>query len=151
MANPFETNVEARVTSIFNSELFRIGNTPVNLMTVLTVGVIIVFSYSLSWGLRTALRRALKRRGVGVEKGGVSAAGRFFHYFVVLGGIAVALNTVGIQLQALFAAGAVFAVGIGFAMQNIAQNFVSGVILLFERTIKPGDVIEVGGQIVKVK
>ncbi len=63
----------------------------------------------------------------------------------------VAMRTTGIRLDALFAAGAVFAVGFGFAMQNIAQNFVSGVILLFERTIKPGDVIEVGGQIVKVQ
>jgi len=69
----------------------------------------------------------------------------------VMLGVLVAMRTTGIRLDALFAAGAVFAVGFGFAMQNIAQNFVSGVILLFERTIKPGDVIEVGGQIVKVQ
>ena len=39
---------------------------------------------------------------------------------------------------------------IGFAVQNVGQNFVSGVILLIERTIKPGDVLEIGGAIVKV-
>jgi potassium-dependent mechanosensitive channel len=64
--------------------------------------------------------------------------------------VALALQSAGIKLTAVFAAGAVFAVGFGFAMQNIAQNFVSGVILLIERTIKPGDVLEIGGSIVKV-
>ena len=54
-------------------------------------------------------------------------------------------------LEALFAAGAVFAIGLGFAMQNIVQNFVSGVILLAERTIKPGDVLQVDGRFVKVR
>ena len=61
------------------------------------------------------------------------------------------MNTLGINLTALFAAGAVFAVAIGFAMQNISQNFVSGVILLLERAIKPGDVLEVEGRIVRVR
>jgi potassium-dependent mechanosensitive channel len=56
----------------------------------------------------------------------------------------------GLDLK-LFAAGAVFAVGLGFAMQNIVQNFVSGVILMVERTIKPDDVLEVEGDIVRVQ
>ena len=44
-----------------------------------------------------------------------------------------------------------FAVGFGFAMQNIAQNFVSGIILLVERSIKPGDVVIVEGRMVRIK
>jgi small-conductance mechanosensitive channel len=51
---------------------------------------------------------------------------------------------VGFDLGSLFAAGAIFAVGIGFAMQNIAQNFVSGLILLVERPMRIGDVVEIG-------
>ena len=57
----------------------------------------------------------------------------------------------GINLSALFTAGAVFAVGIGFAMQTIAQNFVAGIILLVERSIKPGDILEVDGEVVRVE
>lgn len=147
MVNP----IEESVASVFNSELVRIGKTPVTLTTVITITLIILLSYLLSWVVRATLRRALRRRGVGVEKGGVSAASRMFHYLVVLTGLVVAFNTVGIQLQALFAAGAVFAVGIGFAMQNIAQNFVSGVILMIERSIEPGDIIEVNSHVVRVE
>ena len=63
----------------------------------------------------------------------------------------VGLQTIGIQLGALFAAGAVVAVALGFAMQNILQNFVSGVILLAERSITESDILEVDGRIVQVK
>jgi small-conductance mechanosensitive channel len=69
---------------------------------------------------------------------------------VVLVGLGVGLQTVGINLGALFAAGAVVAVAVGFAMQNILQNFVSGVILLAERSITESDVLEVDGRIVRV-
>jgi small-conductance mechanosensitive channel len=65
--------------------------------------------------------------------------------------LVAALDTIGIDLKALFAAGAFFAVAVGFAMQNITQNFVSGVILLIERIIKPGDVIEFDGTVAKVQ
>lgn len=48
------------------------------------------------------------------------------------------------------AAGAVFAVGIGLALQSVAQSFVSGLILLAERAIKPGDVLEIEGRLARV-
>ena len=86
-----------------------------------------------------------------VAAGTVGVASRLVHYLIVVTGVGVALNTMGINLTALFAAGALFAVAIGFAMQNLTANFVSGVILLAERAIKPGDVIEFEGQMVRVR
>jgi small-conductance mechanosensitive channel len=147
MSNP----VERGVTSILSTELFKVGNSVVTPITVATVVIVVVLSYGFSWLTRALLRRALKRRGVGFAAGGLGAAERMFHYVVVFTGMLVALNTAGIQLQALFAAGAVFAVGVGFAMQNIAQNFVSGVILMVERSIEPGDIIEVNSHVVRVE
>jgi potassium-dependent mechanosensitive channel len=132
-----------------NSELFKIGPTSVNVITLVTAAVIVLVSYVVSRALRAGMRRFFARGGM-APTGDRGAVERLVHYAIMMMGIVVALRTTGIRLDALFTAGAVFAVGFGFAMQNITQNFVSGMILLFERTIKPGDVIEVGGQIVKV-
>ncbi|HET7544639.1 MAG TPA: mechanosensitive ion channel domain-containing protein [Polyangiaceae bacterium] len=132
-------------------ELFRVGSTKVTISTLVIAGVIVLLSFLCSRVVRAALRRLFMHRGHAPRSGEAGAIERLVHYGIVFTGILVALRTTGIRLDALFAAGAVFAVGFGFAMQNITQNFVSGVILLFERTIKPGDVIEVGGQIVKVQ
>jgi small-conductance mechanosensitive channel len=78
---------------------------------------------------------------------------RVIHWIVLLLGVVVALATVDVRLSSLsgiFTAGAVVTVAVGFAMQNIAQNFVSGAILATERSIKAGDVIEVEGQVLRV-
>jgi potassium-dependent mechanosensitive channel len=131
-------------------ELFKVGSTTVTPSTLVIAAVIVLLSFLFSRVFRAGMRRFFQQSGL-APTGEAGAVERLVHYGIVMLGILVAMRTTGIRLDALFAAGAVFAVGFGFAMQNIAQNFVSGVILLFERTIKPGDVIEVGGQIVKVK
>ena len=123
-----------------SAELFKIGTTVVNVTTLVTAGCIVLLSFGISRGVRAGLHRFFARGGL-APSGEVGAIERLAHYFIMMMGILIALRTTGIKLDALFTAGAVFAVGFGFAMQNIAQNFVSGVILLFERTIKPGDVI----------
>ena len=58
----------------------------------------------------------------------------------------IALDTVGIDLTTLAVFGGAFGVGLGFGLQRIASNFISGFILLFDRSIKPGDVISVGSR-----
>ncbi|NIP57585.1 MAG: mechanosensitive ion channel [Gemmatimonadetes bacterium] len=100
--------------------------------------------------IRRAAIQAMKARGI-VDTGTQAIARRLIHYGVMAVGAGLALENLGINLATLFAAGAVFAVAIGFAMQNITQNFVSGVILLVERAIKPGDVLEVEGRVVSVQ
>jgi len=143
------SNFVAGAGRILHFKLFAIGSTTVTLKVVLTVIVILLIASVVSRGLRRGLQRAFQHWGQQAESS-VASINRLVHYAVLLVGLGIALQTAGFNLNALFAAGAIFAVGIGFAMQNIAQNFVSGVILLVERVIKPGDIIDVGGQLVKV-
>lgn len=126
------------------------GDKGISLFTLGYMLLTFVGMLTISWVLRLGLRRALRRGKIEAAGGDLGVADRLIHYGFIVVGIALAMQTAGIKLGAIFAAGAVFAVGFGFAMQNIAQNFVSGVILLIERTIKPGDVLEIGGAIVKV-
>jgi small-conductance mechanosensitive channel len=133
-----------------NIRLFDLGDTPITLVTLITFILIVAITVIISKALQRGLARGLKMRGVTAE-GTITTAKRLLHYVVLAVGVAVGLETIGINLGALFAAGAIFAIGISFAMQNIAQNFVSGMILLLERTIKPGDVLQVEGRVVKVK
>lgn len=131
-------------------ELFQLGGRPISAATILTVAAIMLAAWTLSRLTQRALRRASQLRGV-QDEGNVAVVARLVHFGFLLVGFGVSVQAVGIDLAGLFAAGAVFAVAIGFAVQNIAQSFVAGVILLGERSIKPGDVLEVQGQLVKVK
>jgi small-conductance mechanosensitive channel len=69
---------------------------------------------------------------------------RLMHYALILVGFLVALSALGFELKNVTIIGGALGVGIGFGMQAIVNNFVSGLILLFERPIKVGDVIQLG-------
>jgi len=137
-------------TGLFDAPLFNLAGTPVTAATLVVFAVIIVLTFLVSRLVQKAVARALRMRKVENE-GTIEVARRLLHYLVVAIGLGIGLQTIGINLSALFAAGAVFAIGLGFAMQNIMQNFVSGVILLTERTIKPGDVLQVDQRFVRVQ
>jgi potassium-dependent mechanosensitive channel len=137
------------VERVLANRLFTIGDTSVNVATALAVGLVLVATFWGSRLLRRAVDGFLLRRGMS-DAGSRGAAARLVHYLALGVGFGVALRTLGLDLTTLFAAGAFLAIGIGFAMQNITQNFVSGIILLVERTIKPGDILEVDGQMVRV-
>lgn len=128
---------------------FTIGGSAVTIADLIVVIAILVLAWTLSRLIRRALDRIMRRRGVN-DEGTIAITLRIVHYFVVMLGLLTAVGQVGINLSALFAAGAVFAVGIGFALQGLTVNFVSGVILLFERSIKPGDIVEVDGHVARV-
>jgi len=130
--------------------LFEVAGTPVTGASVLTFLMIILLSLWVSRLLQRVLHRVMSAGGV-FREDTRHTTGRLLHYLVLIAGFAVALQTIGISLATVFAAGAVVAVAIGFALQNILQNFVSGVILLGERSITETDVLEVEGTVVRIK
>jgi small-conductance mechanosensitive channel len=137
------------VHRVLNFTLFPVGDQDVTIVTVVIVGILIIATWWISHFLQRGLTRAFDSRGV-TDKGTTEVTKRLLHYLIMAIGLTLAIQQVGINLSALFAAGALFAVGLGFAMQNIAQNFVSGLILLVERGIKPADIVEVEGRVVRV-
>ena len=143
------TGIADTVQQVISYEIFELSGTGVNLMLIITVGLLVVATWVISNLLQRWVERAFQARGV-QDMGTTAITKRLLHYAIMAIGLGIALETIGISLSALFAAGAIFAVGIGFAMQNIAQNFVSGLILLVERAIKPGDIVEVEGRVVRV-
>jgi len=143
------SEILAMIDRLANTTLFSVAGTDVNAFSIVTFGLILLVSVWVSRLLRRITERWFRLRGV-VEEGTVTTAQKLLHYAVMLIGLGVGIQTIGINLGALFAAGAVVAVALGFAMQNILQNFVSGVILLAERSITESDVLEVEGRIVRV-
>lgn len=142
-------NFQSQLAELFTKPLFTISGTEVTLFSIIVFILIIIGSGVLSSVLQRGLKKAFAQKFV-KSKGTLAALLRLLHYIIIITGFSIAMQTVGVNLSALFAAGAVFAIAIGFAMQNIVQNFVSGVILLLERSIKPGDILEVEGTVVKV-
>jgi small-conductance mechanosensitive channel len=134
---------------LLQAKLFDIAGTQITTATLITFVLIIVATFLSSKLIRRAVVLYFHRKEV-FDRGTIGVVSRLIHLLVVAVGLGLAIRTIGINIAALFAAGALFAVGIGFALQNIAQNFVSGVILMLERTIKPGDVLMIENQMVKV-
>ncbi len=135
---------------IVKHPLFTIQGQAITLVDLVTFTLFVVGTLVMSRLLRKSADAALGRRGVN-DPGTRAIARRLIHYLILFIGLATAIDNLGFNLSAIFAAGAVLGVGIGFAFQNVAQNFLSGMILLFERSIKPGDILEVEGEVVRVE
>ncbi|MCG6930447.1 MAG: mechanosensitive ion channel [Desulfofustis sp.] len=86
-----------------------------------------------------------------VEKGVQISIARLVHYAIMTFGFLILLWALGFSLNQITILGGALGVGIGFGLQAIVNNFVSGLILLFERPIKVGDMIDVDNQLGEVK
>jgi len=71
---------------------------------------------------------------------------RLVHYVIVFLGFMLALSVLGLDLTKLTIMLSALGVGIGFGLQGVVNNFVSGIILLFERPVRVGDMVEIGGR-----
>lgn len=102
----------------------------------------------LAHAAEKAFHRALIKRDY--DPGAKASMERFARYGVFTLGIFFALSYIGVNMSTLETFGAVLGVGIGFGLQNITQNFISGLILLTERPIKRGDLVDVDGTVGRV-
>ena len=109
------------------------------------IGGILVFAFfmvAIGWIKGWINRRWL--RHIVLERGARDALMTLFGYVGFIFAVIIGLSMAGVDLTGIAFISAALAVGIGFGMQEIANNFVSGLILLFERPIRAGDFVTVG-------
>jgi len=133
-------------------ELFSLGESPFTIRTVvmLVISLILLFVLS-SWIKKLLVKRIFPRYQIDI---GVSQAiGTIIKYVLVIVGLFIIFQTTGIDLSALGLMLGALGIGIGFGLQNVTNNFISGIIILFERPVKVGDRVEMedlAGNIVKI-
>jgi small-conductance mechanosensitive channel len=132
----------ALVRSVLSAHL-NVGEIQISLGDVIAFVLTVVVSFMLSRLIRffleeEALPRMRLRRGVG------NAISTLLHYIVLLLGFVFALSAAGMDFSRVALFAGAFSVGIGFGLQSVVNNFVSGLILLFERPVQIGDMVEVG-------
>ncbi len=138
-----------QTASALDAPLFSIGGTEVTGALLVTAAIIVIVTVGLSILLRRWVVRTFEKRG-STNDDTVQSYGKFTQLLVIAIGFGIALHTIGINMTSLFAAGGIFALGMGFAVKNIAENLNSGVMLRLEHAISPGDVIQIKGDMVKV-
>lgn len=129
--------------------IFKVGDTE---FTLLSLGKVI-FWIALVLALNAIVQRVLIQRALKRTRLDVSlqyAVGKIFSYVFVTLGLYVALQVNGVNLSSLAVLAGAVGVGLGFGLQNIISNFVSGLIILAERPISIGDRIEINGVAGKV-
>ncbi len=141
-----------RVWALTGFRLFTLTGTD------FTLGDVLYFFFSLAliiyvanWIRNFLVNKILSRYqlDIGIRQ----SIGTIIRYIILIIGFFVIIQTAGINLSSLGLIAGALGVGIGFGLQNVTNNFISGIIILFERPIKVGDRIDVGeikGDVVKI-
>ncbi len=137
------------MNEIFNYKLLHIASYSITVGNVVSLLLILAGGYLLLRLLKTVLRRSMRARSV--PEGRQDSFLQLTGYVVWILGIIFGLQVLGVDITFLIASSAALLIGIGLGLQNVFKDFVSGIIILLEGTVRAGDVVEIDGWVVKVK
>jgi small-conductance mechanosensitive channel len=128
----------------FDLRLFTLGGSAVTLWDLTFVLVASAVLVIVSGRLRRFIERRLERH-THIDAGTRLAVGSLVRYTVLVVGFLAIIDAAGIRLTSVSVLAGAVGVGVGFGLQNILSNFISGLIVMIERPVRPGDRIEVTG------
>ena len=128
-----------------NYKILSIGGFSLSVYHVIGVAVIIAATILILWILRKSIYRSNR-----FNEGKKYAFYQVLKYVLIVVAIAAGLHFVGINVTVFVAGSAALLVGLGLGVQNLFNDFISGIIILLDSTVKMGDVIEVNGIVGKV-
>ncbi len=138
--------MDLEINKILNYNLFSVGKENIEVISILFLMIFIII---LIFFLRIV--RKLIYRSKKLDESKKFTIFSLIKYIFYVFGFITGMNLIGINVSVLLGASAALLVGIGLGLQNIFSDFVSGIVLLLDSTVKMGDVIEVDGLVCQVK
>ncbi|MBS0451128.1 MAG: mechanosensitive ion channel [Proteobacteria bacterium] len=130
------------LASAFSAK-FEMGEISISLGNVLVFVVAVFVAFWVAKGVRVLVHDEVLKR-LRVSRGLGNSVASLTYYGVLVGGLLMALSAAGFKISELTIVLGALGVGIGFGLQGVVSNFVAGLVLMFERPIQPGDVVDVG-------
>jgi small-conductance mechanosensitive channel len=131
---------------ILDYQLFHFGNYTLHVHNLLGIAILIISAGIILRLLSRGIRKNQK-----IDEGAKYSIKQLARYTVIVISILVGITLLGFDLSVLFVGSAALLVGIGFGLQHLFNDFISGIIILFDGTIKVNDVIEVDGIVCRVR
>jgi len=137
------------INEILNFELFKLGEYTFKVYTLGIFILVFILAHLILWGIKKILFRKTNENSV--DKGSLMAVYQIIKYVIWVVAIAYMMDVVGIKITVLVAGSAALLVGVGLGLQQTFNDVISGIILLSERSIKYGDVLEIDGEVVRIE
>jgi small-conductance mechanosensitive channel len=131
---------------ILDYQLLHFGNFTLHVHNLLGIAILVILSSIILRLLSRGIRKNEK-----IDAGAKYSIKQLARYTVIVISILVGITLLGFDLSVLFVGSAALLVGIGFGLQHLFNDFISGIIILFDGTIKVNDVIEVDGIVCRVR
>lgn len=139
--------------SYLDMTLLKLGDTEVTISLIIAACVVVVISFVLAMLARKGIHRLANRMGDG-RRGVMYIIERLSFYIVLVIGLMSGLSVVGIDLTHLSVFAGALGVGIGLGLQGVVKEFVSGLALMFDRSMNVGDFVEINnglaGEVVEI-
>jgi len=127
-----------------------LGTLTFKLSSLLSALLVLYLFIIAGWVIGQSMMHWLPRR-INAEQGVIDSVATLTRYALLATGIVVSLSLLGLDFTSLAIVAGGLSVGIGIGLQDFVSNFVSGLVLLFDQTLRPGDVIEIGDRISRVQ
>ncbi len=131
------------------SPFYETEGVEISVLLIIVAVLIVTFASRLTKALTRYVMPFVYKQ-FDVDLGMSYTINRLLYYFVMFLALAISFTTVGLDLTALGVVFSVLGIGIGFGVRNIAANFVSGIIILFERPMEVGEMVEIDGKIGRI-
>lgn len=129
------------MSSFLNIELWKLGDTTVTVLSLLTAIAIFIGARAMAWLFKRFFER-MRQHSKAAEAPALYMAGQAGRYLIIFVGVVLAGSAMGVNLSSLSLFAGALGVGIGLGVQDIFKDFIAGLVLLFDRSIEVGDFIE---------